>query len=397
MDRIESRRRFLKYLAASPVLALSQSTREYAGLGEGVITDPDQAIDIFDFEAVAKKELPPAHWGYLATSVDDDGTLRANREGFKQYELRPRRLVDVRHVDLSVELFGKKWPTPIVIAPTGSNRAFHPEGELAVARAARAKNHLQMLSTVASTGVEDVIEARGEPVWYQLYVMYDWTQTKKIIERVERAGCPAIVLTVDNTMGSNRETAKRFAKLDDRDCSVCHRVDYQEHLLTKPMFEGLEVPAPNDYSSALDWDFVRRLRDATSMKVLIKGIVRGDDALLAVENGVDGIIVSNHGGRAVATDRSTIECLPEIVAAVQGRITVLIDSGFRHGTDFFKALAIGADAVLIGRPYLWGLAAFGQAGVEAALSLLRAELDLVMKQTGTLSVADINPTYLEKR
>lgn len=368
----------------------AQSTRRYAGLGDGLISSPEHAVNVFDFEPVAESVLPPAHWGYLKTSIDDDATLRQNREGFTYYQLRPRRLIDVRHVDMSTELFEKKWPTPIVIAPTGGNQAFHADGELAVARAARAKNHLQMLSTVASTSIEDVIEARGEPVWYQLYPIYDWNVTKKMVKRAEAAGCPVVALTVDNTMGSNRETVKRFAKLDERDCSVCHP-------RTRPMQEGLDIPERTDYRMSIDWEFVQRLRDTTSMKVLIKGIVRGDDAELAVENGVDGIIVSNHGARAVATDRSTIECLPEVVDAVRGRIVVLIDSGFRRGTDFFKALALGADAVCIGRPYLWGLASFGQAGVEAVLDLLRAELELVMKQAGTTSIDQIEPSYLVEK
>ncbi len=391
MSHDETRRQFLKYLAASPALAYIQSTRRYAGLGDGLISSPEHAVNVFDFASVAENVLPPAHWGYLKTSIDDDATVRRNREGFTHYQLRPRRLIDVRHIDMSTELFGKKWPTPIVIAPTGGNQAFHAEGEIAVARAARAKNHLQMFSTAASTAIEDVIEARGEPVWYQLYPIYDWNVTKKMVKRAEAAGCPVVALTVDNTMGSNRETVKRFAKLDERDCSVCHSTDYPR---ARPMYEGLDIPERTDYGSSIDWEFVRRLRDTTSMKVLIKGIVRGDDAELAVKNGVDGVIVSNHGARAVATDRSTIECLPEVVEAIQGRIVVLIDSGFRRGTDFFKALALGADAVCIGRPYLWGLASFGQAGVEAVLDLLRAELELVMKQAGTTSIDQIEPSYL---
>jgi isopentenyl diphosphate isomerase/L-lactate dehydrogenase-like FMN-dependent dehydrogenase len=330
----------------------------------------------------------------LKTSVDDDATLRRNREAFDLYQLRPRRLVDVRRIDMSVELFGKRWPTPIVIAPTGGNRAFHPEGAVAVARAARAKNHLQMLSNHANTGIEDAIEARGEPVWFQLYPRYDWEVTKAMVRRVEAAGCPAIALTVDNTMGSNRETVKRWSKLDDRECSLCHTTEYPESLRTRPMFDGLDIPESNDYARSVDWEFVRRLRDTTATKLLIKGIVRGDDAELAVDNGVDGIIVSNHGARAVATGRSTIECLPEVVAAVRGRIAVLIDSGFRRGTDFFKALALGADAVCIGRPYLWGLASFGQQGVEAVLDILRAEVELVMRQAGATSIDRIEPSHI---
>ena len=394
MNPIEERRRFLRYLAASPALILPQSTRRYAGLGDGPITDPEQAIDVFDFEVVAEKTLPPAHWGYLSTGTDDDNTIRANREGFKRFQLRPRRLIDVRKIDMSTTLFGETWPSPIAISPTGRNQAFHPEGELAVARAARAKNHLEMLSTVASTGVEDVIEARGAPIWYQLYARYTWDITEALVKRAEAAGCTAIVLTVDLQGGSNRQTNKRLAKLDERECTLCHEPVFEDYIRTKPMFDGLDVPRAGDYGRSLTWDWVRRLRDITSVKLLIKGIVRGDDAALAVEHGIDGVIVSNHGGRAEASGRSTIACLPEVVEAVQGRMAVLIDGGFRHGADFFKALALGADAVCIGRPYLWGLASFGQAGVEAVLTMLRAELAMVMRQAGTVRIDAIDRSYL---
>ena len=160
------------------------------------------------------------------------------------------------------------------------------------------------------------------------------------------------------------------------------------------MFDGLDVPEGSDYGRSLSWDFVKRLRDLTDVKLLIKGIVRGDDAQLAAEHGVDGLIVSNHGGRAVSSNRATIECLPEVVAAVGDRLTILIDGGFRRGTDVFKALALGADAVCIGRPYLWGLASFGQEGVEVVLDLLRAELDMVMRQSGTTTIGGIDRSFL---
>ena len=412
---IGSRRSFLRFLAGSPALAhlalpafvteallaleaeASQSTREYAGRGDGLISSPEEAINVFDFEPVAQKELPPAHWGYLATGVDDDATLQANRDGFSRFQIRPRRLVDVRKIDMSTELFGRKYPSPIVLSPTGRNKAFHAEGEIAVARAARAKNHLQILSTETSTAVEEVSAARGEPVWYQLYARYSWEVTKGIVNRVEKAGCPALVLTVDLLAGSNRETVKRFAKKDPANCSLCHAASFQEYIRTKPMYDGLQVPDPNDYAAGLTWVFVRRLRELTAMKLLIKGIVTGEDAALAVEHGVDGIVVSNHGGRAEESFRSTIECLPEVIGAVRGRVPVLIDGGFRRGTDFFKALALGAAAVCIGRPYLWGLAAFGQAGVEAVLEILRKELELVMKQAGTGSLGEIGLPYVVDR
>ena len=406
-DPDESRRQFLKFLAASPALASAalpplmlealageasaQSVKKYAGMGDQ-LTSPELAIDVFDFERLAQKTLPPAHWGYLATGVDDDATIQANRDGFKKWQLKPRRLVDVREVDMSVELFGKKWPTPIVISPTGSNKAFHDEGEVAVARAAKAKNHLQMMSTVSSTGIEDVNAARGEPVWYQLYPFQPWDNTRAVVDRAEAAGCEVLVLTVDLQGGSNRVTLKRLTRMDERPCDACHLPNRRV-----PMFEGLELIEGRNHYASLDWDFVAKLRAHTSMKLLIKGIVVGEDARLCVDNGVDGIVVSNHGGRAEESNRSTIECLPEVADAVQGRIPILIDSGFRRGGDFFKALALGADAVCIGRPYLWGLASFGQPGVEAVLEMLKQELSIVMKQAGTLSIADITPDLISSR
>jgi len=395
---LTSRRAFLKFLAQSPALAFAgQSTYKFAGRGDGAITSPEEAINVFDFEVRAQKELDPAHWGYLATGTDDDGTIRANRDGFSRFQLRPRRLVDVRKIDTTTEVLGTQWPTPIVLAPTGRQRAFHPEGEVAVARGARAGNHLQILSTVTSTGVEEVIESRGAPIWYQLYAEYDWETTRALVNRAEKAGCSAVVLTVDLQGGSNRETVKRFARLDSRDCSGCHPSAFSDYIRTKPMYDGLELAGETNFEEGLDWAFVRKLKDSTTMKVLIKGIVTGEDALLAAENGVDGVIVSNHGGRAENSTRGTIECLPEVVEAASGRVAVLIDGGFRRGTDIFKALALGADAVCVGRPYLWGLASFGQPGVEAVLDILRRELVMVMKQMGTTTIGAIGRSSVAER
>ena len=401
LDRIEARRRFLRFLLSSPALALAgasgalgQSTLRYAGLGDGPISSPEDALDVFDFETVARETLPPAHWGYMSTGTDDDATIQANRDGFTRFQLRPRRLVDVRRIDTSTEIFGRTWPTPIVIAPTGSNQAFHSEGELAVTRAAGAKKHLQILSSVSSTSIEDVVAARGEPsVWYQLYPRKDWEVTRAVVARAERAGCPALVLTVDLLGGSNRLTMKRFAKRDTRECAACH-IDGERRT---PMYDGLDLSGESDYVQGLTWEFVDQLRASTSMKLLIKGIVTAEDARLAVERGVDGLIVSNHGGRAEASLRSTIESLPEIVEAARGRIAVLVDGGFRRGTDVFKALALGADAVCIGRPYLWGLAAFGQSGVEAVLTMLTGELEIVMRQMGTTTLAAISASSVVAR
>ena len=401
---ITSRRRLLRMLATSPLLAYSglSTARALTNIAQddGIITAPEQAVNVLEFEDVARKKLPPAHWGYLATGVDDDGTIRANRAGFERYQLRVRRLRDVQTLDLSVNLFGTKWETPIVIAPVGSQKAFHPEGEVAVAKAARARGHLQLLSTVASSSVETVNEARGMPVWYQLYPTNVWEVTRGLVKRAEAAGCPVLVLTVDLQAGSNRETLAQARRVDTRACADCHIGGFGVNatIRRRPMFQGLDVSkVTGTHPLNMTWDVIKRLRDTTSMKLLVKGLVTREDAELAVANGVDGIVVSNHGGRAEPSNRSTIECLPEIVAGVAGKIPVLIDGGFRRGTDIFKALALGANAILIGRPYIWGLAAFGQPGVETVLTLLRRELELVMRQAGTTSIAKITREYLVER
>ncbi len=365
---------------------------------DDLITSPDQAINVMDFEPVARKTLPPAHFAYLQTGVDDDATVRANREGFSKFQIRSRRLVDVRTIDTSVELFGTRWDNPIVIAPTGSQKAFHPEGEIATARAARAKGHLQILSTVTTSSVEDVIAARGAPIWYQLYATDDWNLTRAMIKRAESAGCPVLVLTVDLQDDSNRETLERGRRQDSRQCEMCHPTGPNAGLQRKPMFSGFDLSKMTSYHPPdITWDFLKRLKDASSMRLVIKGLVTREDTELAIQHGADGVIVSNHGGRAEDTLRSTIECLPEVVGAAAGKIPVLVDGGFRRGTDIFKALALGADAICIGRPYLWGLGAFGQPGIEAVLQILRRELHTIMRQAGTTTTNAITPAYVVDR
>ena len=224
-DVVRDRRRFLKFLAGSPLLAMGAiggSVPELLGQAiqdSGLISDPADAINVFDLERVARDVLPPAHWGYMATGVDSDATLRANREGFTKLAIRPRRLVDVSSVDLSTELFGVRMSSPIVLSPVGSQKAFHPEGEVAVARAAQARDHLQILSTVTTSSVEEVAEARGAPVWYQLYPQGSLEISQSLVRRAEAAGSPAVVLTMDLLAGRNTETDERFARIDNRTCS----------------------------------------------------------------------------------------------------------------------------------------------------------------------------------
>jgi isopentenyl diphosphate isomerase/L-lactate dehydrogenase-like FMN-dependent dehydrogenase len=401
-----SRRAFVRFLAGSPLLPLlgiSACARDESGVAAGdgalreladLVSSPEDAINVFDFRAVARQVLPPAHYGYLATGVDGDETLQANREGFGRFDLRARRLVDVSSVDTRVEILGERWETPIVLAPAGSQKAFHPEGELAAARASTVLGHHQILSTVTTTSVEDVNAVRSRPVWYQLYPTSSWSVTQALLRRAEEAGCPALVLTVDLPVNSNRETLKRSVKADARDCSTCHDAGPTGWLSRKRMFDGLEMQGVAFDTPWMTWDFIGRLRDETDMRILVKGVVRGDDALRCVQYGADGIIVSNHGGRAEASGRSSIESLPEVVAAANGRVPVLVDGGFRRGTDILKALALGADAICIGRPYLWGMAAFGQAGVEKVLEILRAELQVAMQLHGVQSLADLDGSFV---
>jgi 4-hydroxymandelate oxidase len=391
---LSNRRHFLRFLAASPAAAALawQDKKDPA-----ILTDPKNALNVMEFEEACRRAIPPAHFGYIATGVNDDATIQANRDGFKRIQLRPRRLRDVTHIDMRTQLFGTTWDYPIFICPTGSQRAFHPDGEVATARAARSHKALQILSTVTTTSVEDVAKELGRPPWYQLYPTSKWEVTEKLVKRAEAAGCPALVLTVDNTAGRHVETQMRFRLLDSRPCATCHPAEPGATYRRKPMFDGIDTAGLSTMNSALTWDFVDRLKKLTSMKLLIKGIETGEDTSLLREHGVDGVIVSNHGGRAEESGRGTIECLPEVIQAAAGKIPVLIDGGFRRGTDVFKALALGATAVGIGRPYLWGLGAFGQAGVERVLDLLRAELELIMKQCGTRSLAEINRSMIVMR
>jgi 4-hydroxymandelate oxidase len=414
-DRFASRRRFLKWLSGSPLLAvpgLAADAAESVTAGsklpdpiiwsmtqlQQLIKSPKDAINVFDFEPVCRMNVPPAHFGYMASGVEDEVTLRANREDFQKFQLRPRRLVDVSKVDMSTEILGVRYATPIVIAPTGSNKAFHAEGEIAVARAARAGDHLQILSTQATTSVEDAAAARGAPIWYQLYATNKFEVARSFVTRAEKAGCLAVAVTVDRNGPRIQETAVRMRRTETRDCNACHdRSSIASNNARKPMYDGIDLTGlTNTQSSSMSWDYIKRLRDVTRMKMLLKGILAHEDAVLAVKAGIDGIIVSNHGARSEDSGRSTIDALPEIVDAVKGRMPILIDSGFRRGSDIVKALAIGAQGVCIGRPYLWGLGAFGQPGVERVLELLRLELRGMMQQVGAPTIKHLTPAMVRR-
>jgi 4-hydroxymandelate oxidase len=403
-----ARREFLKFLAASPYVAalggvgaflgrdaLAQRGSEENRVAVDVITQPSEALSVFDFEEAAHRKVMPGHWAYMASGVDDDVTLRANREGFKHVQLRPRRLRDATKVDMRVELFGAVYNSPIFLCPTGGEKSFVPDGELAVARAARARGTLQFLSTATSTGVEDVNAALGRPVWYQLYAPNSWNACAQLLRRVEAAGCSVIALTVDNTTGRNSETYLRTRPKDLGQCAACHKGGQPGPTVAeRRMYDGINMTGVSTQNPAMDWAFVDRLRKSWKGKFIIKGIDTREDARLCLEHGIDAILVSNHGGRSTETGRATIEALPEIVAEVGNRYPVFLDGGVRRGTDVFKALALGAKAVGIGRPFLWGLGAFGQAGVDRVLEILQGELKLVMGNCGTQNVAEITRAYV---
>jgi isopentenyl diphosphate isomerase/L-lactate dehydrogenase-like FMN-dependent dehydrogenase len=275
---------------------------------------------------------------------------------------------------------------------------FHPEGEIATAKGAKPGNHLTILSTATTTGVEDVTAARGAPIWYQLYASNSWDVAKALVQRADKAGCLAVVVTVDRSGGRNQETLFRLQRTDARDCNACHeRTSLATNMKRRSMYQGIDLSGlTNTQSSAMTWDFFKRLRDLTKMKIIAKGILAWEDAVIAADNGLDGIIVSNHGARSEDSGRSSIDALPEIVEAVKGRIPILVDSGFRRGTDIVKALCMGATAVCVGRPYIWGLGAFGQPGVERVLELLRVETRAAMQQVGAPTIKHLVPAMVRR-
>jgi len=399
--RAESRRNFLRFLAQSPLLygvggalaATAARAQDDAFLSGALkftdlITSPNQALNVWDFEPVIRSRINAGHYAYLAQGSDDFGTMAANRAGYSKLGLRPRRLVDVGTVDLSVEVFGQRLNSPIFLCPVGAQFMFHEEGEVAVARAAQTKNALQVLSTVANLSIEDVAAARQGPGWLQLYSLSDWPSIEHMLKRAEDAGTTAVAWTVDIPL-RNLEPIARFNREGDENCQSCH-AEMPDAFSMRRMFDGIDMTKVRMGMTGHSWASVDRLKRVTKMKVLLKGIQTREDAALCLEHGVDGILVSNHGGRADETLRGTIECLPEVVEAVGGRIPVFVDGGIRRGTDIFKALALGATAVGIGRPYIWGLGAFGQPGVERVLDILTRELRIVMTQMGASKVADIS-------
>lgn len=402
----EQRRRFLTWLAASPLCALPGVTASAPYLVEGesaadvsdrlfsqIIDSPDQALSLFDFERVAARNLPPAHFGYLASATDDGKMREINRAAFDQYDIRMTRLHGEGRPSLTTDLFGQTFNAPFFMSPVSSLRAFHPEGELAIARAAREANIPMSISTFSSTAIEQVNDAYGTPVWFQLYLQSQFQASKELVERAERSGSQVLLFTVDSPARSVSSIGTLYERLDTRDCTACHN-DFIGQRWHKPMVAPLSSNGmPEQTGPFLDWSIIDRLRDITDMKIVVKGIETREDAEKARSVGVDAVYVSNHGGRVMHSGRGALECLPEVVAGA-GQLPVLIDSGFRRGSDVFKALALGATAVGFGRPFIWGMAAFGQEGASAAMNMVSRELSISMIHAGAGNLIDIRSEML---
>ena len=352
-------------------------------------------MNLAELQQLASQQLPQAAWDYYESGADDELTLRRNREAYQALSLHYRVLVDVSTRKLSTTLLGQEISMPIAVAPTAFHRLAHADGELASVRAAGDAGTLFVLSTLSNTSVEAVAEAARGPLWFQLYVYKDRGATRDLVRRVEAAGCRALVLTVDAPMLGRRERDVRNSFALPPEFRV-------ENLQATPYGNVERVRGESGLASyfasmldpSLTFQDLTWLRSITKLPVIVKGIVRPDDARRAVDAGAAAIIVSNHGGRQLDTSPATIEVLGPITDAVSGDAEVYVDGGVRRGTDVIKALALGARAVFIGRPVLWGLTVDGREGVSAVLQTLRRELDLAMALCGCASVADITEDLL---
>jgi isopentenyl diphosphate isomerase/L-lactate dehydrogenase-like FMN-dependent dehydrogenase len=364
------------------------------------LASPQAAIDVFDFERLAADRLHPAHWTYLSMGVQGERTLRANRDAFARFALVPRRLHDVRRADTELQIFGQRLKSPILLAPVGSLAAYHPDAEGAVAKAARAHGHHILLSHGSSTPLAEVAELRGDPLWSQVYASRTQPLTRLWTRRAEAAGCSALVLTVDIVgLPTGRDRIDRFARESNPDCQPCHDSTGRRLLAEAERAAraiGLDPRGAIARSMMLDWDVFDRIRDTTSMPIVLKGILSVDDAERALEHGVDAILVSNHGGRSADHGLASLLALDEIAPVVAGRVPLLVDGGFRRGTDVVTALALGAQAVCVGRPYVWGLAGFGQPGVEGVLELLQTELLDAMRQLGRPTLTSLDGSVIRR-
>ena len=357
-----------------------------------------------EWEAKAEEVLDPGPFGYIAGGAGDEATMRANREAFERRRLRPRMLAGNLERELAVEVLGTSSPFPFLLAPVGVLSIAHPEGELAPARAAAEARVPFILSSAASHSIEEIAEAMGDaPRWFQLYWVNDREVVASLVRRAEAAGYAAIVVTLDTLVLGWRPRDLRNAYLPFRDGEGIAQ------FTSDPVFRSrLSVPPEEDPLVAavtmlslfpnlgLTWPDLAWLREQTSLPLLVKGVLTAEDARTALDAGIDGIVVSNHGGRQVDGAVAALDALVDVRAEVGAEPVVLMDGGIRTGADVLKAVALGADAVLIGRPYVYGLAVGGQAGVAAVITQIAAETDITLALTGGRSIHDLGPEWIAR-
>jgi 4-hydroxymandelate oxidase len=356
---------------------------------DAILAPDHPLIALHEYEKAAVERLPRMAYDYYASGADDERTLRDNEQAYGRIRLRPRTLVDVGRRELGTTVLGRSVAFPVLVAPTAFQCMAHPEGERATARATRGLGTVMTLSTWATSSLEEVREAGGEGcgLWSQLYVYRDRALTRSLVERAEAAGYEALVLTVDTPFLGRREADVRNGfTLPAGLCLANLAAREGDHLPKRAGESGLAAYVKELLDPTLTWKDVEWLRSVTRLPIVLKGVLRGDDARRAVEHGAAGVIVSNHGGRQLDGAMATVDALPEVVEGVAGGAEVYVDGGVRRGTDVLKALALGARAVFVGRPVLWGLAVGGEAGVREVLSILRQELDLAMALAGCPSI-----------
>jgi 4-hydroxymandelate oxidase len=345
-----------------------------------------EPVCLRDFEPLAKAKMSAMGWEYINAGASDEHTLRWNEEAYQRIRLRPRVLVDVSKLDTRVVLFGQEHSFPILLAPTASQKLTHPEGELATVRGAGAADTTMVLSSFSNTSLEDVAAVAKSPLWFQIYAQPDHGYTRDLVQRAEAAGYRALCLTVDTPISGARDRESRA------------NVTLPPLPNLSGFKDGVRLDALAIFSGVLDaalnWKDVEQLCSFVKIPLLLKGVLNADDADRAVKTGVAGIMVSNHGGRNLDTVPATIDALPHVAEKVAGRVPLLVDGGIRRGTDVLKALALGANAVLIGRPYLYGLGAAGEVGVTKVVNILQREFQMAMALTGRTTIGSIDRSVL---
>jgi 4-hydroxymandelate oxidase len=352
--------------------------------------DEDTLLNVWDYERTAEERLDPGAFGYFAGAANDEWTCRENLAAFNRWVLRPRVLVDVSGVTTATTVLGTEVSLPVLVGPTAFQRMAHPDGEVATARGAAAAGTVMCLSTIATATIEEVAEASGAGArWFQLYWSPDRGIVRDVVARAAAEGYGAIVLTVDLPASGRRERDLRSGFEVPPEVPVPAFVAHTERVATvSPTHIGRVV------DSSVTWSDLEWLRSLSPLPLVVKGILTAEDAALACEAGADGVVVSNHGGRQLDGVSASLDAVPEVAEAVDGRAEVLMDGGIRRGTDVVKALALGARAVLAGRAPLWGLAVDGAAGVQRVLELLREEVELALTLCGCASPADVSRAHV---